>query len=348
LYDGALGGTPDNQGFTYLVSGTASNTANGGVTTLDTTSSNNNANQAGYFNTVPPLSVPPSFPILNRATGYTIRFTAQVITETHANNNRAGFSLIALSNDKQGIELGFWTNRIWAQNGGVAPDLFTQGEGANVDTTAGLMTYELRVLGDAYSLVVGSTEILTGSLRDYTAFSGFPDVYETPNFMFFGDDTGSARGIVKLSNISVITNANLPDRTVASGAPLIIDRLGLLDVDEGGKNATITLTVNSGVLNLTTSAPGGLTAGQISGNGSNTVVAAAPLGQINTSLIFTPALIYQSNSGFSGLDILTVKVNDQGHTGGGELIGQKSGNIFVEAVGSSTHSHYLPIVLKSN
>lgn len=331
LYNGAFGGTPNDQGFTYIVSGTASSTASSGVTTLDTTLANNST-QAGYFNTFPPLPVSASFPVLNRATGYTLRFTAQVITETHANNNRAGFSVIALSSDNRGIELGFWNNRIWAQNGGISPGLFTQGEGTTFDTTPNLIPYELRVLGGAYSLVVSNTEILSGSLRDYTAFSGFPDVYEIPNFLFFGDDTSSARAIVNLSNISVITNAALSDRTVASNSPLVIDKLGLLDVDAGGNNMVVTMIVNSGVLTLTTTAPSGLTAGQISGNGTNTVVATGPLGQINPTLAFTPALIYRSNAGFFGLDPATVTINDQGHTRGGALTNLKSFNITVQAL----------------
>lgn len=344
LYDGASGGTPDTQGFFYLPVGQASNTWAGGITTLNTFT--DTTTQAGYANAIPPLvPVPSSFPVLDRATGYTLRFTTQVVNETHANNNRAGFSVIALSNDKRGIELGFWTNRIWAQNGDSAPTLFTQGEGATYDTTTGLIPYELRVLEDAYSLAVGSTEILSGSLRDYTAFSGSPDVYETPNFIFFGDDSGSAKASVKLSYISVITNAALPDRAVAGNTPLVIDKLGLIDIDAGGQNVVVTLTVNSGDLTLTSTAPGGLTAGQISDNGSHTVVATAPLGQINTSLAFTPALIYRSQAGFFGLDPATVAANDQDHAGsGGALIGQKSFNIIVQAPDST----YLPVILKSH
>jgi hypothetical protein len=275
-----------------------------------------------------------------------MRFTAQVITETHANNNRAGFSVIALSSDKQGLELGFWTNRIWVQNGGTVPTLFTQGEGVPFDTTAGLIPYELRVWGNAYSLTISNTEILSGSLRDYTAFTGTLDVYETPNFIFFGDDTTSAQATVKLSHISVITNTALPGRNAASNTPLVIDKLGLLDIDAGGQNVVMTVTVNSGVLTLTTTVPGGLTADQINGNGSSMVVAVGPLGQINTSLAFTPALIYRSDAGFFGVDTATVSLNDQGHTGsGGALTSQKS---FPLAVQAAANFDYLPIIIKNN
>lgn len=335
LYQGVSSETPDNQGFFYFPVGSASNTATSGVTTLDTSS--DNSTQAGYSGTTPFV------PTLNRATGYTVRFTAQISSENHTGSDRngdgvddrAGFSVIALSSDKRGIELGFWINRIWAQNGG-APvtaggTLFTQGEGAAFDTTAGLIPYELRVLGGAYSLAVGSTEILSGSLRDYTAFTGFPDVYENSNYLFFGDDTTSARASMRLSLISVLTNTTLPDRTVASGGELVVDKLGLLDVDAGGQTGVVTLTVNSGVITLTTSAPNGLTTGQINGNGTGTVVVTGSLAQINNSLAFTPALIYRSNAGFLGGDSLTVTINDQGHTGGGALTGQKSFNINVQA-----------------
>jgi VCBS repeat-containing protein len=351
LYDGALGGTPDNQGFLFVPFGVASNTETGGITTLDTTSGGNST-KAGYW------GISPFVPILNRANGFTLRFTAQVINETHTGSDRngdglddrAGFSVIALSSDKRGIELGFWTNRIWAQNGGASipmtGTLFTQGEGTAFNTTTALILYELRVLGGAYSLAVSNTEILSGSLRDYSAFSGPIDPYETPNFIFLGDNTTSARATMRLSYISVITNASLPDHTVANSSPLVIDKLGLLDVDAGGNNVVVIMTVNSGVLTLTTTAPGGLTTGQISGNGTNAIVATGPLGQINTTLAFTPALIYRSNAGFSGLDPASVTINDQGHTGGGALTNQKSFNINVLA--DLTNSTFLPVIIKSD
>ncbi|MCL4300667.1 MAG: hypothetical protein KJ077_33330 [Anaerolineae bacterium] len=359
LYDGVLGGTPDTQGFFYLPLGQASNTWAGGITTLNTFTAT--TTQAGYANAIPPLvPVPASFPILNRVTGYTLRFSVQVIGEAHpvassdrngdGIGDRAGFNVIAISSDGQrGIELGFWTDQIWAQNGGAAEPppnsntLFTHGESASFNTTAGLIPYELRVLGGAYSLAVGSTEILSGSLRDYTAFNGSPDVYETPNFTFFGDNTGSAKAIVKLSHISVITNAALPNRTAAGKTPLVIDNLGLMDIDAGGQNVMMTLTANNGTLTLTSTAPGGLMGGQISGNGSPTVTATGTLGQINTSLAFTPALIYRSQTGFFGVDSATIAINDKGHTGsGGALIGQKSFNIIVQAPDST----YLPVILQ--
>jgi hypothetical protein len=61
----------------------------------------------------------------------------------------------------------------------------------------------LTVIGDAYTLTANMESILTGPLRDYGSFSGFPDPYETPNFLFLGDDTTSAQARIRLSFVSI-------------------------------------------------------------------------------------------------------------------------------------------------
>ena len=331
LYDGALGGTPDSQQFTYIDAsfGAAGNTASGGVTTLDTTSANGIS--AGYFRNYPADS---GWPTLSRATGYTIKFSAQLVSESHANNNRAGFSVIALSSDLQGIEIGFWEDEIWAQHDDTTGSLFTHAEGVipTSSITNTLVPYELTILGDRYSLSISHTEVLTGPLRDYTAFAGFPDVYESPNFIFLGDNTTSAQAEVQISTVSVITNSTPPDRSVDSGQPLVINDIGLLDVDAYGSSQVVTLTVSHGTLDLSDSVPNGLTAANISGNGTAQLVLTGPLGQINTSLVYSPVLTYTSQTNFNGVDTLVVAINDQGNTGpGGALSDSKGFDITVQA-----------------
>jgi len=211
LYDGALGNMPDNQGWAYLASGgSATRTPSGGATTLDTSSSKGIsagyfADQGGFFGSTAPV------PALDRTIGYTVSFTVQVELEDHAgsdkNNDgkedRAGFSLIVLSSDTRGIELGFWKDRIWAQEGGTGSTLFTQAESAPFDTQSARRPYALVVQGDTYTLSSNGTPILSGSLRDYTAFSGLPDPYETPNLIFLGDDTKSASAKIDLAYVAV-------------------------------------------------------------------------------------------------------------------------------------------------
>jgi hypothetical protein len=204
LYDGALGTLPDAQGFTFLAVPSVSPTVSNGATILDTSS--DKSTYAGYFSKPSPQLV------LDRVIGYTVSFTVQVELEDHSgsdkNNDgiedRAGFSLIVLSSDKHGIELGFWKDRIWAQEDGTTePPLFTQAEGAAFDTQSGRRPYMLTVQGDTYALSSNGTPILSGNLRDYTALNGFPDPYETPNLIFLGDDTSSASAKIQLAYVAV-------------------------------------------------------------------------------------------------------------------------------------------------
>jgi hypothetical protein len=187
LYDGSLGTTPDHQGWIYLTDplfGTAATqAASDGVTTLDTTAATSDS--AGYFGF--------GLATLDRSTGYTISLTLKLDSETHTSTDRAGFSLIALSSDHQGVELGFWTDQVWAQNVG-----FTHGESASDATTSASVRYDLTISGNAYSLSVGGTALLNGTLRDYSA-SGAP--YTQNNTIFFGDDTSSAAAKAEVANV---------------------------------------------------------------------------------------------------------------------------------------------------
>ncbi|MEP7189390.1 MAG: PEP-CTERM sorting domain-containing protein [Roseiflexaceae bacterium] len=203
LYDGAKSNRPDDQGFTFLAVPSVSPTTAGDATILDTASNKNTF--AGYFSKPTPQLV------LDRAIGYTVSFTVQVELEDHAGSDknsdgtedRAGFSLIVLSSDTRGIELGFWKDRIWAQeDGATEPPLFTQAEGAPFDTQSARVGYVLAVLGDSYALSSNGTPILSGRLRDYTAFNDIPDPYETPNLIFLGDDTSSASAKISLAYVA--------------------------------------------------------------------------------------------------------------------------------------------------
>ncbi len=133
---------------------------------------------------------------LDRTVGYTLSFGVQIGSETHVSTDRAGFSVIALSSDLQGIELAFWSDEVWAQHAG-----FTHGEGTVAFNPAGAMiSYALTIQGTGYTLRANDTEVLSGSLRNYSA-GGFP--YTTPNLVFFGDDTFSASADVDLGSISL-------------------------------------------------------------------------------------------------------------------------------------------------
>lgn len=203
LYDDSVSQKPAEQPWlnyaddSLITSGTATETVVPGVGVRLVT---DNSVSAGYSNyQVDGTLKNAAFPSLDRATGYWLDFELKVNSESHSgSDNRAGFSVIALSSDRKGIELGFWEDRIWAQ----ADDpLFTKSEESFFDTTADEVSYRLFIQDDTYDLYGEGSLLLSGQLRDYTAFGNAP--YIIPNFIFFGDNTSSAQADVILGQIAV-------------------------------------------------------------------------------------------------------------------------------------------------
>jgi hypothetical protein len=201
LYDAASGTIPGAplMNFTDFPVGAAQPTFSNGATVMDTTVSGNDT-YAGWISSGATI---PGFPALDRTAGFQVNFTLQVENESHTNNNRAGFSIIILSEDAKGIELAFWQNEIWVQSDDNTGGLFRHGEGIAFATTTGLMDYQVTIADDTYTLTANTRPILTGPVRDYSKFDGFPDPYQTPNFLFLGDDTTSSQARVKLQFLSV-------------------------------------------------------------------------------------------------------------------------------------------------
>ncbi|MDM8530892.1 Calx-beta domain-containing protein [Anaerolineales bacterium HSG25] len=314
-YDASLGTEPEVQGNFYTETlGSADRSTSGGQTVLSTTG--NIATYAGYFHSPPTYTT-----VLTRDEGYALRFSAKVNAETHASDDRAGFSVLVVGDDLMAIELGFWTDQIWAQNSGTSEPptgtLFTHGESVVFNTSTDMITYQLTISGAAYSLNANNTNILSGSLRNYQAallanpVTGI--VYNTPNLIFFGDNTPSASANVQIGFIDLITNTAPADRTVDTGQPLVITDVAVLDLDSDLSDVVVTLTVNSGTLELDNSVTNGVS--NVSGDGTATVVMTGTTMQINNTLSYSPALTYTSNAGFIGTDTATVTINDQGFTG---------------------------------
>lgn len=199
LYDAASGGIPSTlMSFTDFPLGVALPTFSDGATIVDTTISGADT----YAGWIAGEVTTPDFPILDSTAGVRVNFTVQVDSEAHTNNDRAGFSVIILDKAAQGIELSFWENEIWVKSDEATGGLFKHGEGIAFATNA-LTEYQVIFTGDTYTLTANAQLLLTGPLRDYSAFTGFPDPYETPNFLFLGDNTTSAQARVRLRFVSV-------------------------------------------------------------------------------------------------------------------------------------------------
>jgi hypothetical protein len=162
---------------------------------LDTTAQTKDS--AGFFS----LRLPSpggifSRPKIDRHEGFSMRFRLAVRAENHVRPERAGISVIVISDDLKGVELGFWQNEIWAQ---LDNPLFTHGEGTAFQT-AGAVEYELRLSGERYELYACGNRILQGPLKDYSSF-GFP--YDRRSFLFYGDDTSTAAADMELRSLRV-------------------------------------------------------------------------------------------------------------------------------------------------
>jgi hypothetical protein len=198
-------GLPSNQPWLIYgndFAGTASQTSVSGGVQL----SSDNTARAGYSNYIPlpiPILKNSSFPILDRTLGFELEFRARINSEAHISNNRAGFSVILLGKDAQGIEIGFWNDQVWAQNTG-----FTKGESQSFDTSVD-RDYRLRITNDTYTLLESNQTLLSGSVRNY----GTPSMpYALPNYLFLGDNTTSASANVTLGAIQLQSNlSSIPE-----------------------------------------------------------------------------------------------------------------------------------------
>lgn len=192
LYDARPGAGPIEQGWSYAAArGLAVQDFTGSAWRLITTAANLEA--AGYARRLDPP--------LDRRAGFNVVLRFRLPLEAHVRDDRAGFSLIVLDAERRGIELGVWRDQVFAQ---ADQPLFTRAESALHPFDVEPVELTLSVRADRYHLFANRTLVLTGPLRDYTAFTGFPNVYETPNFIFLGDNTTSAAAEVELFSVALI------------------------------------------------------------------------------------------------------------------------------------------------
>ena len=114
---------------------------------------------------------------------------------------------------------------------------------------------------------------------------------------------------------------------------LVLSGLAISDVDIAAGNATVTLSVTSGTLTLSASVSGGVTSGQITGNGSSSITITAPVAAINATLANVSGLTFAPEANASGPVTLTMLTSDNGGSGaGGVLTDTDTSTITVSAV----------------
>ena len=125
--------------------------------------------------------------------------------------DRAGFSLTLIGDDLKGIELAFSNSSIWAQTptewNGIAGlqnnEFFIQGSERIDFDTSSFNDYSISISGDQYSVSANGSLLFSGASKDYTGWSGTPDVYNQPNLIFFGDNTTDSSSTWRVSEMTL-------------------------------------------------------------------------------------------------------------------------------------------------
>jgi hypothetical protein len=166
-------------------------------------------------------------------------------------------------------------------------------------------------------------------------FSGSASLTVTAN-------DGDGSGTVSLGTVSLVVAAvnDAPDATApgahynaSEGVPLDLHGTGLsiADVDGAGGSETVTLSVGQGTIMVTAGNSG---VSGISGNGTSSVSFSGTIAQL-TALLgggSTGTVVYLNNlANPSASTTLTLAVDDNGHTGGGDLTDTATATIDIAA-----------------
>ena len=215
------GATPDTRATNPNKPESATVSAAAGVTTLnsthlvaspvitDITAGFNISNASPFFGNA-------NMPVLDPTGGFKLDFNVAVTAETAGDTtlhtdvaDRAGFSVIVLTSNATGVEIGFRQNQIFTQTHD-----FHQATGTEINSlvsTTAMSSYELAIAGGNYTLTQNGSLVLSGSLRTYDAIAGAAlpgsapndNVYHQQNYIFMGDDTTARSATVNIAYVAL-------------------------------------------------------------------------------------------------------------------------------------------------
>ena len=144
----------------------------------------------------------------------------------------------------------------------------------------------------------------------------------TPDANFAGSDsftyTVTAGGVTETAIVNVNLNGqndapvNSTGGAVAASedASVAVTGLSVSDVDSG--MLSVTLAVGRGTIAVNTAVAGGVTAGQVSGNGTGSVTLTGTQAEINATLAAATGVVYAPTANVNGADTLTMTSSDGG------------------------------------
>ncbi len=238
---------------------------------------------------------------------------------------------------------------------------------ADPDAATGTMTTRLQVSSGTLQLLTGVTGItltnnnsnnvlITGTLSAInTLLSSVNGVQFTPTastgnvtLTMTTNDGGNTGGAAQqdLDTATITVQASNPNNdapvntlpatyAATEDTPRALTGISIADVDIGSGNATVTFdfTAGTGALTLRTDVAGGLTAGQITNNGSASVTINATIAEINATLAAANGLVFTPVLNSTSSVTLRMVTNDNGGTGpGGPLTDTDTSTISIAAV----------------
>jgi VCBS repeat-containing protein len=191
------------------------------------------------------------------------------------------------------------------------PAHFLVNSAAGTITRAGIDT----VVGGGYSAessLNGATGTAPGSVQLIGTFT----TVQFRASIAPGSNEGSGGDGVELGlTLSVNTPpaASSPNYATPEDTPIVLGGVSFADAEGATGNVTVTLSVDSGTLDIDDTVAGGVTAGQISGDGTGAIVITAPLSAINATLAAAAGLTFTPAADMNGIVNFTAAIDDLGN-----------------------------------
>ncbi|HYI47410.1 MAG TPA: Ig-like domain-containing protein [Allosphingosinicella sp.] len=205
------------------------------------------------------------------------------------------------------------------------------------NATTGVITFTGNASFAAYQTVLDSVRFTNAgdNPTNYGANTSRTISFTVFDGLINSDPATATLTVVGINDAPVITpgaasSGILEDSTGTAGAPApppvprnAITGISVFDVDANPatQDIVVTLSVALGTLSIRTDVVGGLTAGEVTGNGTGTLVLTGTQNQINATLAAVNnvaganGLVYTPPADFNGATTLTITTNDQGFNG---------------------------------
>jgi Ca2+-binding RTX toxin-like protein len=190
------------------------------------------------------------------------------------------------------------------------------------NAASGVMTFTGITTLDNYENILGRVQFRTDgdNPTNYGSVANRTVSFSTFDGLLYSDEVNATITVTGVNDAPV----NVVGGTTAATEDQSINVAGIsvsdVDADPATQDIQVTLQVVHGTLTINTGVAGGVTAGDITGDGTGTIVITATQNQINATLAAATGLTYAPTGNYNGADTLTVTTSDlnQNGTGGAQ------------------------------